>query len=95
LDDGGDVSKYLTAAFTVIVTLGVSALPALAAPDPQLSKELLAVIASQEFTCGKIVKIDTQADRDYLVECQNGNSYEINADAAGKLAAHPLGHKFH
>jgi len=53
------------------------------------------VIAAQEFTCGKIVKIDTQADRDYLVACQNSNSYEINADAQGKLVAHPLGHKFH
>ena len=89
------MSKYLTAAYTVIVTLGASAAPALAAPDPQLSKELLAVITSHEFTCGKIVQIDTQADRDYLVECQNGNSYEINADAQGKLAAHPLGQKFH
>ena len=86
---------YLTAAVTVIFTLGVSSLAALAAPDPDLGKELLAVIASQTFTCGKIVKIDTQADRDYLVECQNGNSYEVNADTQGELVAHPLGHKFH
>ena len=87
--------KYLTAAVTVIFTLAVSAEAALAAPDPDLGKELLSVIASQAFTCGKIVKIDTQADRDYLVECQNGNSYEVNADTQGKLVAHPLGHKFH
>jgi hypothetical protein len=79
----------------VIFTLGLSALPARAAPDADLSKELLAVFASQAFTCGKIAKIDTQADRDYLVECQNGNSYVVNADAEGKLVAHPLGHKFH
>jgi hypothetical protein len=89
------VSKYLTAAATVIFAFVVSAEPAFAAADADLGKELLSVIASQAFTCGKIVKIDTQADRDYLVECQNGNSYEINADAQGKLVAHPLGHKFH
>jgi len=92
---GGNVSNYLTAAATVIFALGIYAQPALAAPDADLSKELSAVIAAQEFSCGKIVKIDTQADRDYLVECQNSNSYEINADAQGKLVAHPLGHKFH
>jgi len=89
------VRIYLTAAVTVMFKLGVSAEPALAAPDADLSKELLSVIASQAFTCGKIVKIDTQADRDYLVECQNGNSYEVNADTQGELVAHPLGHKFH
>jgi hypothetical protein len=89
------VSKHLTVAVTVIFTLGVGSLPARAAPDADLSKELLSVIAAQTFTCGKIVKIDTQADRDYLVECQNGNSYQVNADAQGKLVAHPLGHKFH
>jgi hypothetical protein len=79
----------------VIFTLALSARAARAAPDAELSKELLAVITSQTFTCGKILKIDTQADRDYLVECQNGNSYDINADAQGNLVAHPLGHKFH
>ena len=88
------MSKYLTAAVMVIFTLADSAAPALAAPDADLSKELLSVIASQAFTCGKISKIDTQADRDYLVECQNGNSYQVNADAQGMLVAHPLGHKF-
>lgn len=89
------MSKNLTAAVMVTLALGLSALPARAAPDPELSKELLAVIAAQTFTCGKILKIDTQADRDYLVDCQNGNSYEVNADSQGKLVAHPLGHKFH
>jgi hypothetical protein len=89
------MSRRLTAAGAAILILGLATVAARAAPDVNLSKELLAVVTSQEFACGKIVKIDTQADRDYLVECENGNTYEINADAQGKLVAHPLGHKMH
>jgi hypothetical protein len=87
------VSKHLTAAWVAMLMLKLLALPALAAPDAALSKELTGVLAAQKLACGNIVKIDTQADRDYLVSCQNGSSYQINADAQGQLVAHPLGQK--
>jgi hypothetical protein len=89
------VSKELVGCVLAIFMLRLAALPALAAPDPALSKELIALIVSQALPCGKIVKIDTQADRDYLVTCQNESSYEINSDAQGKLVVHSLGQKIH
>jgi aminoglycoside phosphotransferase len=75
--------------------LTFSALPALAADEAALSKDLTAVIASQGLPCGKVVKIETQAERDYLVACQEGSNYQIVANAQGKLTAQPLGKKIH
>jgi aminoglycoside phosphotransferase len=89
------VSRRLTARVAVIFVMSFSAVSARAAPDADLSKELLSVIASQQLACGKIVTINTQADRDYLVECQDGSNYQINADPQGKLVAHLLGHRPH
>jgi hypothetical protein len=92
---GDDVSKKLTAWISAILLLRVFFLPALAADEAALSRDLTAVIAAQGLKCGKIVKIRTQADGDYLVACQDGSNYQIIADAQGKLEAHPLGMKIH
>jgi hypothetical protein len=92
---GGDVRKQLTAWVVAIFVPTLSGLPALAADDPALSKDLTSVIASQGLPCGKVVRINTQADRDYLVACQDGSNYQIVANAQGKLAAQPLGIKIH
>jgi hypothetical protein len=89
------VSRILTAALVAMLVLKLSAEPALAAPDAALNKELTDLLAAQKLACGQITSIETQSDRDYLVFCQNGNSYEINPDAQGKLEVHPLGHKIH
>jgi aminoglycoside phosphotransferase len=67
--------------------------PASAADDTALTKELTAVIAAQHLSCGKIVNISTQAERDYLVTCQDGSNYQINPNSNGELAPHPLGQK--
>ena len=89
------MSKELMAWVLAISTMSFAALPALAVPDPALSKELMSLLVAQALPCGKIVNIDTQMERDYLVACQNGSSYEINDDAQGKLVAHLLGQKIH
>ena len=89
------MSRGLTASVAAIFILSLTVLTARAAPEADLGKELLSVIASQKLACGKILEIKTQADRDYLVECQSGDSYEINADAQGNLVAHLLGHRPH
>jgi aminoglycoside phosphotransferase len=85
----------LSAVLLVMLVLKLSAEPALAATDPALNKELTDLLAAQKLACGKIVNIDIQAERDYLVACQNGTSYEINANAQGELVVHPLGQKIH
>jgi len=89
------VTKKLMACVLAISMLSLAALPALAVPDPALSKELMSLLVAQAAPCGKIVNIDTQMERDYLVACQNGSSYEINEDAQGKLVVHSLGQKIH
>jgi hypothetical protein len=92
---GEDVGKHLTAWMWASFSLTFAALPGFAADDPALGKNLTSVLASQGLACGKVTKIRTQADGDYLVACQDGSSYQIVADAQGKLIAHPLGMKIH
>lgn len=89
------MSKQWTAWMWASFSLTFSAAPVLAADDPALGKNLTSVLASQGLPCGKVTKIRTQADGDYLVACQDGSSYQIVADAQGKLTAHPLGMKIH
>jgi hypothetical protein len=89
------VSRQWTAWMWASFGLTFSALSVFAADDPALGKSLTSVLASQGLACGKVTKIRTQADGDYLVACQDGSNYQIVADAQGKLTAHPLGMKIH
>jgi len=89
------MSRQLTARVAAFVMLGLCARAVCAAEDPTLGKELTAIISSQGYSCGKVVQISTQAERDYLVACQDGSNYQIDANAQGKLVAHPLGQKIH
>lgn len=89
------MSKRLTVRALSIFVLTLCARTALAADDPALGKDLTTVITSQGLPCRKVVKIATQAERDYLVACQDGSTYQITADAQGKLVAQPLGKKIH
>jgi hypothetical protein len=92
---GDDVSDKLTAWIAVLVFPCLASLPAPAADDATLSKDLTAVITAQGLRCPKVIKISKQAEADYLVACQDGSNYQIVADEQGKLVAHPLGMKIH
>ena len=85
--------KYLMTGVIASLSMGVYTQPARSADDAALTTELTAVIATQHLPCGKIVHISTQAERDYLVTCQDGSNYQINPNANGELAPHPLGQK--
>jgi len=87
------VRKYLPFCTVVLLAVPLFATPALAADQAALDKELAALLAAQNLPCGKIVHISTQAERDYLVTCKDGNSYQIVPNAQGELAALPLGQK--
>jgi hypothetical protein len=89
------VSKQLGTWMWAMFSLTFSALPVFAADDPALAKSLTSILASQGLACGKVTKIRTQSDADYLVACQDGSNYQIAPDAQGKLIAHPLGMKIH
>jgi hypothetical protein len=81
------VSKIGPAWITGILLVGQLATLALADEDPGVAKELTAVIAAEQLSCGKVMHFDTQGTRDYLVHCKDGSIYEVVANAEGKLVA--------
>jgi aminoglycoside phosphotransferase len=87
------VSKHLLARLVASLSVALYATPSRAADDAALNKDLTALIAAQHLPCGKIVNVSTQAERDYLVRCQDGSSYQIVPNSEGTLVAHPLGQK--
>jgi hypothetical protein len=87
------VRKHVMAWVVASLSVALYMLPARAADDAALNKELAALLGTQHLPCGTIVHVSTQADRDYLVSCQDGSNYQINANSDGVLVAHPLGQK--
>ena len=81
------VSKIGPAWITGVLLVGQLATLALADEDPGVAKELTAVIAAEQLSCGKVMHFDTQGTRDYLVHCKDGSIYEVVANAEGKLVA--------
>ena len=89
------MNRNLTAAALGLVMLAFFAVAASAADDPALNKELIGVLTAQNLPRGKITNVSKQAERDYLVACQDKSNYQIVADSQGKLVAHTLGQKIH
>ncbi len=81
------MSKIVTAWTIGAVLAGRLATVALADEDPGVVKELTAVIAAEQLSCGKVMRFDAQGPRDYLVHCKDGSIYEVVANAEGKLVA--------
>jgi hypothetical protein len=90
---GGVVSKHLIVWVVANLSVALYVTPTHAADDAALAKDLTSAIAAQHLPCGKIVNISIQADRDYLVSCQDGSNYQIVPNSDGTLVAHPLGQK--
>ncbi len=87
------MSKKRTGRAVAVLAAAIWATPAFAADDAALNKELAGVIATQGFRCAKFVRVSTQAERDYLVTCDDGSSFQIIAGKDGKLVAQVLGGK--
>ena len=70
----------------MIVSAAVlSAVPARAADDPAVLKDLTAVIALQGQPCGQVVTATKQADNDYVVACKDGSRYRVFVNADGRV----------
>ena len=70
----------------MIVSAAVlSAVPARAADDPAVLKDLTAVIALQGQPCGQVVTATKQADNDYVVVCKDGSRYRVFVNAEGRV----------
>ncbi|TAK92512.1 MAG: hypothetical protein EPO06_01540 [Burkholderiaceae bacterium] len=73
-----------------IITLGLSlgwAVPALAAEDPTLNKDLTSVIALLGLPCGQVVSAITKGDNDHIAICTDGNRYHVFMNAQGRVVA--------
>ena len=75
----------------MIVSAAVlSAVPARAADDPAVLKDLTAVIALQGQPCGQVVTATKQADNDYVVACKDGSRYRVFVNAEGRVVVQKL-----
>ena len=81
------MSKIVSALTLAVVLVAGLTAPALADEDPGVVKELTAVLAAEQLSCGKVVHFDAQGTRDYLVHCKDGSVYEVVANSEGKLVA--------
>lgn len=68
-----------------LVVSACFAVPAFAADDDTLKKDLTAVIALQGLPCGQVVAVTVQADNDYVVSCQDDNAYRVYLNAKGRV----------
>jgi hypothetical protein len=68
----------------------LAALPAPAAEDAALLKDLTAVLMLLAMPCGEVVSATRQADSDHVASCKDGSRYRVFVDAAGRAAAQKL-----
>lgn len=77
----------LRARVVAAVIATVCAVPAYAADNGTLAKDLTATISLLGLPCGQVISVTTQGDRDHLATCSNGNRYRIYVNAQGRVAA--------
>ena len=65
----------------------LSSLPARAAEDAALLKDLTSVIALLGLPCGQVVSARRLKDDDHVATCKDGNRYRVFIDAQGKVVA--------
>jgi len=79
------MNKRILALTQSLFLAALFALPAFAAEDEALKKDLTAVIALQGLPCGEVVSVKTQAENDYAVVCKDENKYRVYLNAAGRV----------
>ena len=67
--------------------MALSSLPAQAAEDAALLKDLTSVIALLGLPCGQVVSAKRLKDDDHLATCRDGNRYRVFINADGKVVA--------
>jgi hypothetical protein len=61
--------------------------PAHAADDGPLLKDLTSVIALLGLPCGQVVSATRLKDNDHVATCQDGNRYRVFINAEGRVVA--------
>ena len=67
--------------------MALSSLPAQAAEDAALLKDLTSVIALLGLPCGQVVSAKRLKDDDHLATCRDGSRYRVFINAEGKVVA--------
>ena len=75
-------SRILMLAVTMLF-----AVPAIAAENGALAKDLASTISLLGLPCGQVVNVVTQANRDYIVTCSDKNRYRVYLNPQGQVAA--------
>lgn len=72
-------------------TLALLGLPAAAAEDPALLKDMTAVIALNGKPCGQAVAVVVVpgAGKEHLVTCQDGHRYRVRLTEEGRVLVEP------
>jgi hypothetical protein len=65
----------------------LSSLPARAAEDAALLKDLTSVIALLGLPCGQVVSARRVNDNDHVATCSDGHRYRVFVNAEGKVVA--------
>jgi hypothetical protein len=74
--------------WTLIALLAViGAVPARAADDAALLKDLTSVIALLGLPCGQVVSATRLKDNDHIATCKDGNRYRVFVNAEGRVVA--------
>ena len=71
----------------VALLMTLIAVPARAADDAALLKDLTSVIALLALPCGQVVSATRLGDNDHIATCRDGNRYRVFINAEGKVVA--------
>jgi hypothetical protein len=73
----------------ILATLltALSSVPARAAEDAALLRDLTSVIALLGLPCGQVVSAKRLKDDDHVATCGDGNRYRVFINAQGKVVA--------
>ena len=65
----------------------IGAVPARAADDAALLKDLTSVIALLGLPCGQVVSATRLKDNDHIATCKDGSRYRVFVNAEGRVVA--------
>ena len=67
------------------LTAACFAVPALAADDVSVKKDLFTVIALHGLPCGEVIAVTTRGDNDHVASCKDGNRYHVFVNTQGRV----------
>ena len=80
--------KHRIGVWTLVALLATFvAVPARAADDAALLKDLTSVIALLALPCGQVISATRLKDNDHIATCRDGNRYRVFINAEGRVVA--------